>query len=60
MNYWENETPTRASTSKNEFGYYEAAQKLTVSRLPWTNNNGEIKRGKTAVPTPPYPKTGKA
>lgn len=49
MNYWENEAPVKAGTSKNELDFYRKAQKLAVSRPPWTNDNGEIKRGKTVV-----------
>ena len=49
MNYWENETPVKAGTSKNELEYYEAARKLAVSRPAWTNDSGEVKRGKTVV-----------
>ena len=49
MNYWETETPIRASTRKNELEYYREAGKLSVSRPSWTNGSGESKRGKTVT-----------
>lgn len=49
MNYWETETPLRASTKKNELEYYREAGKLAISRPSWTDGNGESKRGKTVT-----------
>lgn len=49
MNYWETETPIRASTKKNELEYYREAGKLAISRPSWTDGSGESKRGKTVT-----------
>lgn len=49
MNYWEQETPIKAVTKKNELEYYKEAQKLAISRPSWTDAGGESKRGKTVV-----------
>ena len=49
MNYWETDTPIRASTRKNELEYYREAGKLAISRPSWTDGSGESKRGKTVT-----------
>lgn len=45
--YWENETPTIITAGKNVLQYYTEACKLSVCRLPWTDNEGKERQGKT-------------
>ena len=49
MNYWENETPVKATTRRNEIEYYKAAGKLAISRPAWTDDSGNTRRGKTVT-----------
>lgn len=49
MNYWENETPVKATTRRNEIEYYKAAGKLAISRPTWTDDSGNTRRGKTVT-----------
>lgn len=49
MSYWDDEAPVKATTGKNVMEYYQKAGKLAISRLPWTDDKGETRRGKTVV-----------
>lgn len=49
MSFWETETPVTATTGKNEIEYFPQAGKLTISRPSWTDDKGEVRRGKTVV-----------
>ena len=47
--FWESETPTTITTSKNVVQYYREAEKLSVARPPWTDGEGATKQGKTVM-----------
>lgn len=49
MNYWETETPVKATTKRNEIEYYKEAGKLAISRPAWTDDSGNTRRGKTVT-----------
>lgn len=49
MNYWETETPVKATTRRNEIEYYKEAGKLAISRPAWTDDSGNTRRGKTVT-----------
>ena len=38
MSYWDDEAPVKATTGKNVMEYYQKAGKLSISRLPWTDD----------------------
>lgn len=45
--YWENETPETITTNKNVLQYYRQAGKLSIARLPWQDQDGKERQGKT-------------
>jgi len=47
--YWETETPATVTTNKNVLLYYSGAEKLSVSRPPWTDDDGNERQGKTVT-----------
>ena len=47
--WWNDEQPKVARTKKNVLRWYPQAGKLQVARPDWTDENGEIKTGKTAT-----------
>jgi len=47
--YWESETPTTITTSKNVLSYYPNAAQLAVARSNWTDENGDERQGKTVT-----------
>lgn len=49
MSYWDDETPVVADTGKNVIELYQNAGKLAISRPSWTDDAGEVRRGKTVV-----------
>ena len=49
MSYWDDEKPVVADTGKNVIELYQNAGKLAISRPSWTDDAGEVRRGKTVV-----------
>ncbi len=49
MSYWDDETPVVADTGKNVIELYQNAGKLAISRPSWTDDAGEVRRGKTVT-----------
>lgn len=49
MSYWDDEKPVVADTGKNVIELYQNAGKLAISRPSWTDDKGEVRRGKTVV-----------
>ena len=47
--WWEQEQPQIVRTKKNVLRWYPKAKKLQVARPDWTDENGEIKTGKTVT-----------
>lgn len=47
--YWETETPVTVTTNKNVLQHYEEAGKLAVARLPWKDDDGKDRQGKTVT-----------
>lgn len=49
MSYWDDEKPVVADTGKNVMELYQNAGKLAISRPSWTDDKGEVRRGKTVT-----------
>ena len=48
-NFWEKETPVRVKTDRGTLEYFRDHERLTFSRPPWVDENGDERRGKTIV-----------
>ncbi|AOQ23849.1 hypothetical protein MTAT_04820 [Moorella thermoacetica] len=47
--YWETEQPIEVASKKNKLRWFPQAGQLQVSRPDWTDENGQVKPGKTVT-----------
>lgn len=47
--YWDTEVTATITTGKNILQYYREAGKMSVSRSPWIDKNGNERTGKTVA-----------
>ena len=47
--WWETETPEEIYTKSNVLRWYPRAGKLQVARPDWTDDEGQVKTGKTVT-----------
>ena len=47
--YWEKEQPIEIVTTRNELRWYPGAKQLAVCRLPFTDDSGVVRQGKTTT-----------
>lgn len=47
--YWETEQPLEITSKKNKLRWFPQAGQLQVSRPDWTDENGQVKPGKTVT-----------
>ena len=47
QHYWESETPVTVTTSANVLALYRESLQLSVSKVPYADQNGTTRYGKT-------------